>query len=161
MRITKEQKILVLLYTANGTVKVTLRNYVKKASKIGGLSRLPNYLNDSEKKLVFNSIVKSQLSYCRLVQMFCSRNLQQYDKVHERALRVVLNDHTSDFKTLLQRNNDVYNHHKNIQNLLIEIFQTKRWSCSSDYGISIFQFRNVKLSFSAIMVTPARTPETN
>ena len=67
MRITKEQKILVLLYTANGTVKVTLRNYVKKASKIGGLSRLPNYLNDSEKKLVFNSIVKSQLSYCRLV----------------------------------------------------------------------------------------------
>ena len=33
MRITKEQKILVLLYTANGTVKVTLRNYVKKGSQ--------------------------------------------------------------------------------------------------------------------------------
>ena len=33
MRITKEQKILVLLYTTNGTVKVTLRNYVKKASQ--------------------------------------------------------------------------------------------------------------------------------
>ena len=33
MRVTKEQKILVLLYTTNGTVKVTLRNYVKKASQ--------------------------------------------------------------------------------------------------------------------------------
>ena len=42
------------------------------------------------------------------------------NKVHEQALRVVLNDHTSDFKMHRCRKN-----HRNIQNLLIEIFETK------------------------------------
>ena len=38
------------------------------------------------------------------------------DKNHERALRLILNDHTSDFDTLLlQNNNDTCNHHRNIQ----------------------------------------------
>ena len=48
------------------------------------------------------------------------------NKVHERALRVILNDHKSDFETLLQNNNDVCNHHRNIQTLLIEIFKIKK-----------------------------------
>ena len=45
------------------------------------------------------------------------------NKVHERALRVLLNEHESDFETLLQINNDVCNHHRNIQILWMEIFQ--------------------------------------
>ena len=48
------------------------------------------------------------------------------NKVHERALRVILNDHESDFETLLQNNNDVCNHHRNIQTLLIEIFKINK-----------------------------------
>ena len=28
------------------------------------LSRLINYLNDSEKKMIFNALIKSQFSYC-------------------------------------------------------------------------------------------------
>ena len=39
---------------------------------------------------------------------------------------MILNDHGSDFKTLLQNNNDVCNHHRNIQTLLIEIFKIKK-----------------------------------
>ena len=48
------------------------------------------------------------------------------NKVHERALRVLLNDHESDFEKLLHINNDVCNHHRNIQTLLIEIFKIKK-----------------------------------
>ena len=48
------------------------------------------------------------------------------NKVHEKALRAILNHHESDFETLLQNNNDVCNHHRNIQTLLIEIFKTKK-----------------------------------
>lgn len=47
------------------------------------------------------------------------------NKVHERELRLVLNVLTSDLKTLLQKNNDVCNHCKNIQTLLIEILKIK------------------------------------
>ena len=45
------------------------------------------------------------------------------NKVHERELRLVLNVLTSDLKTLLQKSNDVCNHCKNIQTLLIEILK--------------------------------------
>ena len=51
------------------------------------------------------------------------------NKVHERALRVLLmllNDHGTDFETLSQINNDVRNHHRTIQTLLIEIFKFKK-----------------------------------
>ena len=58
--------------------------------------------------------------------MFRSRTTNNMiNKERERALRVVLDDHTSDFKTLLQNNNDVCNHHRNFRTLLIEIFKTK------------------------------------
>ena len=48
------------------------------------------------------------------------------NKVHERTLRGLLNDHESNFEKLLQINNDVCNHHRNIQTLLIEIFKVKK-----------------------------------
>ena len=41
-------------------------------------------------------------------------------------MRVILNDHESDFETLLQNFNYVCNHHRNIQTLLIEIFKLKK-----------------------------------
>ena len=49
--------------------------------------------------------------------MFCCRTPNNMiDKIHERALRLILNDHTSDFDTLLlQNNNDTCNHYRNIQ----------------------------------------------
>ena len=45
-----------------------------------------------------------------LVWIFCSRTSNNMiNKVHERALRVVLNYHESDFETLMQNGNDVRN----------------------------------------------------
>ena len=72
-------------------------------AKIWALSLLTNYLNDSEEKLIFNAIIKSQFSYCPLVWMFCSRETSSMiNKLHERALRLVLNDHVGDFEALLR-----------------------------------------------------------
>ena len=53
------------------------------------------------------------------------------NKVHERALRVILNDHESDFETILQNDNDACNRHRNMHTLLIEIFKIKK-----DFAIS-------------------------
>ena len=63
------------------------------------------------------------------------------NKVHERALRVILNDHESDFETLLQNNNVVCNRHRNIQKLLIEIFKIEKVFTSPIMG-SILKERN-------------------
>ena len=37
------------------------------------------------------------------------------NEIHEGASRLILNDHTSGFDTLLQNNNDTCNQHRNIQ----------------------------------------------
>ena len=47
------------------------------------------------------------------------------NKIHERVLRLILNDHTSDFDTLFQNNNDTCNHHRNIHTLMVEIYKVK------------------------------------
>ena len=61
--------------------------------------------------------------------------------VHERALGVILNDHTSDFKTLFQENNDMCNHHRSIQTLLIETFKIKYGLASPIMG-SVLKRKN-------------------
>ena len=47
------------------------------------------------------------------------------NKLHERSLRIILNDYSSDFNILLENNNDIRNHHRNIQVLLTEVFKMK------------------------------------
>ena len=57
--------------------------------------------------------------------------------VYEMTLRVILNDHEIDFETLLQNNNDVSNHHRNIQTLLIEIFKIKKGLLLRSWDLSL------------------------
>ena len=73
--------------------------------------------------MIFNALIKSKFNYCPL-WMFCSRQTNNMiNKIHERALRIVLNDHISDFETILRHMNDITIHHRNIQTLMIELFK--------------------------------------
>ena len=127
MENSKEQKIVGIIIDNKLNFKSYISELCKKASqKIAALSRLSSYLNNSEKKLIFNSIIKSQFSYCPLVWMFCSRTLNNMiKKLNERSLRITLNNYPSDFNILLENNNDICNHHRNIQALLMEVFKMK------------------------------------
>ena len=116
--------------------------------KLWVLSRVTNYLNNSEKKQqIFNAIIKSQFSYCLLVWMFCSRQRNRMiNKLHERALRLLLNDHVSDFEALLRKSNDVSCHHRNIQMLIIELFKIKNELAPSIMN-SMLNRRNITYNF--------------
>ena len=64
-KIAKNQKIIGLTINNKLNFKSHLSELCKKASQeIAALSRLSIYLHNSEKKLIFNSIIKSQSSYC-------------------------------------------------------------------------------------------------
>ena len=126
MKNSKEEKILGAIIDNKLRFKSHVKNLRKKPSqKIWALSRLINYLNDSE-NMIFNAIIKSQFSYCPLVWMFCSRQTNNMiNKIHERALRIVLNDHISDLETMLRNINDITIHHRNIQTLITDLFKIK------------------------------------
>ena len=53
--------------------------------------------------------------------MFYSRHTNNLiNKLHEKILRIVLNDQTSNFETLFIESSDICNHHRNIQTLMTE-----------------------------------------
>ena len=68
MKNSKDEKILGVIIDNKLRFKSHVKNLCKKASqKIWALSRLINYLDDSIKRMIFNAIIKSQVSYCALV----------------------------------------------------------------------------------------------
>ena len=103
---SKEEKILGVIIDNRLTFSSHIRELCKKASqKISALSRISSQLNDSEKTLLFNAVVKSQFNFCPLIWMFCSRAPNNMiNRVHKRTLRVILVDDLSDFESLLQNN---------------------------------------------------------
>ena len=56
--------------------------------------------------------------------MFSSRRSNNLiNKVHERLLRLITNDESSSFKTLLQNINDITVHQRNLQILMTEVYK--------------------------------------
>ena len=74
-----------------------------------------------------SSFVQSQFSYCPMLWMFCSRNLNdRINRIHKRALRMVYLDFTSSFAELLKRDGSVTIHQRNIQLVAITMFGVVR-----------------------------------
>ena len=56
--------------------------------------------------------------------MLCSRNANNFiNKTQERPLRLIKNDKTSTFEHLLQANNEITTHQRNVQVLMVEVFK--------------------------------------
>lgn len=95
-------------------------------SKELGFVTFNKLLKQFRKRLILNAIMKSQFSYCSLIRIFCSRQTNHMiNKLHERALRIVLHDYISNFETLLQKSNVIFSHHRNVQTLMIELYNIK------------------------------------
>ena len=70
--------------------------------------------------------------------MFCSRtSSNMINKIHEWALRLILNDQTGDFDTLLQNNYDICNQQRNIQTLMVEICKKTNNMNPPVYGLYV------------------------
>ena len=66
----------------------------------------------------------AQFSYCPLIWMFHSRKPNnKINKLHERFLRIVYSDNTLSFEELLETDNSVSVHHRNIQVLATELYK--------------------------------------
>ena len=64
----KQEKILCIIMNNALLLDSYIKDVCKKASqRPAALSRLPNYLGPEERKLIFNSVIKSHFRYCLLV----------------------------------------------------------------------------------------------
>ena len=83
----------------------------------------------------------SQFSYCLLIWMFHSGNLNnKINRIHERALRLVYQNNLS-FSELLDLDNFSTAHQENLQVRLTEIYNAKNW-IAPEIMKDIFELQN-------------------
>ena len=87
----------------------------KAGQKLHALARISNFMSTKQKLLIMNAFISSQFGYCPLIWMCHSRALNtRINRIHERALRIVYDDHSSSFDTLLDKSGQVKIHHRNL-----------------------------------------------
>ena len=74
------------------------------------------------------AFTESQFGYWPVVWMFHSRGINnKINRINERASRITYNNKLSSFQDLLDRENSVTIHHRNIRTLAIETFKVLHW----------------------------------
>ena len=116
----------------------------KAGSKLWPLTRVFRFLNLDKRRILIKAFFESQFKYCPLTWMFCSRKSNnKIKRLHERALRIVYNDFTSTFLELLEKDNSVSIHYRNIQVLCTEIFKVKN-NLSPNVMNNVFKFKKIE-----------------
>ena len=123
---SKKGKLLGITFDNNITMKDHIKCICKQASnKLYALARISSYLDECKRKVLLKSFILSQFNYCPIIWMYCQRQSNNLiNRIHERALRIAYNDYLSNFDALLEKDNAITIHERNIQALAIEIYKT-------------------------------------
>ena len=100
-------------------------NVIKKAnSKLSTLSRLTKFMILWRKGPLYKAFVEPQFKYCPLTWILHSlKTNYKINRLQDRPLRLIYNDHISSFEELLSKDGTFTIHEQNIQNLAIEMFK--------------------------------------
>ena len=92
--------------------------------KLNALARLTPYMEVGKRRILMNVFFNSQFNYCPITWMCHSCTLNnKINRQHERCLRTICKDKTSTLKELLEKDNSVSMHYRNIQAHAIEIYK--------------------------------------
>ena len=99
----------------------------KAATQLNVLKRLKSFIGFEERKVLIQSFAYSNFNYCPLVWNFSSaKSLQKVEKIKERALRFLYNDHTTSYDALLVKSGRCYMHISRLRSLCIEVYKTMK-----------------------------------
>ena len=87
--------------------------------------RFKKVLTVEDKTDMYRSFVLANFNYCPIVWHYCDVNMmRKMEKLQERALRYLLNDHTSDYQTLLFKSGFDTLHLRRIKAIACEVFKS-------------------------------------
>ena len=105
------------------------------------------YFNLERRSSLMKAFIELQFGYCYLVWIFCGRQKNnRINHLHERALRIVYNDYKSTFENLLELDNSLSIHHRNIRLLSIELYKVKH-NLSNQVMSELFNIGNINYDF--------------
>ena len=97
-----EEKLLGVKFDSNLSFEIHITSLYKKASqKLHALATISHYMDLNKRRNLMENFITSQFSYCPLIWMSHSRNLNnKIHRIHEQALRLVYQNNLS-FSELL------------------------------------------------------------
>ena len=118
---SKSQKLLGINIDSKLTFEEHINRICKKASaKLNALGRISYYMSPLKRRLLVNAFFTCQFNYCSLTWMFHSRKIKnKINRLNERCLRLIYNDRGSSYEELLDKDNSLPIHQKNLQKLAI------------------------------------------
>ena len=116
------EKILRITIDNNLDSSDHISNICKIANqKLNALFRVSANVNSDKYTLLMNSFIKSHLSYCPLIWMFCNRkSMKKVNKIRERNLRLMINNYELSYDELLDLTNEISSHQRCLNSLLTE-----------------------------------------
>ena len=129
----------------------------KAARQLNALARISNYLDESARRIIYNSFVSSNFNYCPLVWHFCGvTNGNEIEKIQERCLWIIYKDYESSYDRLLDRANTTKLAISRLRILILEVFKSihmLRWQtmmlviCSQCFWKGCICFISVYIHF--------------
>ena len=94
---SNKQKLLGLDIDRNLNFNEHVSSLCRKAdNKMSVLTRLSNFMNFKQRRILLKTFIESQFGYCPLIWMFYSRRVNNsINDLHERSLRIVYKDNYS------------------------------------------------------------------
>ena len=97
----------------------------KAAGQLNAIGRINGVIDCEERKILTQSFVHSNFNYCPLAWMLCNpKSMRKIELIQKRALRILLDDYVSPYKTLLEMSNGTTMSLKRHKKLATEIFKT-------------------------------------
>ena len=159
---SSQVKILGILIDNKLSFKTHINQICKVANqKLNAINRVSGYMSQYKRKLLTTSFIKSQFNYCPLIWMFCSKqSMDKINKIHERTMRLVINDYSSDFHHLLNLTNDISVHQRCINSLMTEVYKYIN-GLSPDLMNDVFTLRENKYNLRNFNIFKSENPRTN
>ena len=102
-----------------------ISNICRKASQqLNAVRRIGFCLSRLNKITLYYTFILSNFNFCPLAWHFCNKTCtRKLEKIQERALRFIYDDHTSSYESLLERINLPSLHVRRMRNLAMETFK--------------------------------------
>ena len=123
--------------------------------------RLRNIMSKDTMFRLYKAFILPHFYFCSSVWHFCgTRNSQKLDAVNKRILRLILNDYTSHYTTLLNKVEMTALYNERIQNFLILVYKSLYFKEYPTYTRNMFTVRHRTYNLRGTHVLTLSKPRT-
>ena len=115
----------------------------KAARQLNALARISKYIDVPSRKMIYNSFIVSNFTYCALVWHFCGKvNNGKIEKINERALRILYDDYTLTYDELLNLSNSDTVLLTRLKNMTLDVFKSVK-KLNPPYLNRMFEIKDI------------------